>query len=325
MVLAFQTVLEDVAHALGGPLHSSLSPARIVNDAGQMLVSMHRWKFLERPAVQLDLRGTVTITSGTWTEATRTLTKASGFTNYSWLAGDRIEIESGTGATAGFYAVESRTSANAIVLATSIGSGADAQTDIAATLELPSVALPSDFGSVLDLKLTEGFLQSAEPTDLGTLNALRSASDAFGSTWALYYAVAYGASPVPGGPPVPRLELYPVQDENETAGLTLMYRAGWPSIFSEGSAGLTEQIIPIPEWLEFPFRQLVRAMALGYEESDVKPMAVRIGEVLPLFEMAKAYDGSVQQDLGPVEGGAIARHYYATPNQFLMTPAEGPA
>jgi len=74
------------------------------------------------------------ISTATWTNATRTLTKTGLFAEYTYAVGDKVQIASGTGATVGEYVVESRTSANAIVLQTSIGVGADGQTDIAGTL-----------------------------------------------------------------------------------------------------------------------------------------------------------------------------------------------
>jgi len=73
------------------------------------------------------------ITGATWTELTSTLTKTGFFAGYTVKAGDVIEITGGTGANTGTYSVASKTSDNAIVLATSIGAGADGQVDIAAT------------------------------------------------------------------------------------------------------------------------------------------------------------------------------------------------
>jgi hypothetical protein len=63
-------------------------------------------------------------TSFSWTESTKTLTKTGAFASYTWQPGDRIYIVSGTGATAGYYTVASKTSNNAIVLTTSLSSGA---------------------------------------------------------------------------------------------------------------------------------------------------------------------------------------------------------
>lgn len=74
------------------------------------------------------------VAGATWTEATKTLTKAGAFTNYFPLiqAGEEFHISSGTGATPGYYAIVSGT-ANTLVFATSIGAGANGQVDIAGT------------------------------------------------------------------------------------------------------------------------------------------------------------------------------------------------
>lgn len=90
----------------------------------------------------------IAITGGTWTDATKTLTKTGAFTNYVFKAGDRVRITGGTGATAGFYVVATRASADAITLTTSIGVGADGQTDIAGTL-LDRALMQSIFGCCL--------------------------------------------------------------------------------------------------------------------------------------------------------------------------------
>lgn len=80
----------------------------------------------------------VTVSGGTWTESSKTLTKTGAFTNYTLVAGDVIAVTGGTGATAGSYAVATRVSNDAITLSTSIGSGADGQTNIAANISIIS-------------------------------------------------------------------------------------------------------------------------------------------------------------------------------------------
>jgi predicted outer membrane repeat protein len=93
---------------------------------------------------------TIAIAAATWTDATKTLTLTGAFTNYVYKSGDRVRITGGTGATAGFYVVASRASADAITLTTSIGVGADGQTDIA--------------GSLLDRSLMQGIFGCALAT-----------------------------------------------------------------------------------------------------------------------------------------------------------------
>lgn len=87
------------------------------------------------------LSGSVNIsdTAYTWTEATRTLTQNNAaqpgdFASYTWAAGDKMFISGGTGAIPGWYVIDSRTDDDSIVLQTSIGSGADGQTNIAGRL-----------------------------------------------------------------------------------------------------------------------------------------------------------------------------------------------
>jgi hypothetical protein len=56
----------------------------------------------------------------------KTVTKTGAFANYVYNSGDVFQVVSGTGATPGYYTIASRTSANAIVLATSAGDCANA-------------------------------------------------------------------------------------------------------------------------------------------------------------------------------------------------------
>lgn len=73
----------------------------------------------------------VGLANATWTEGTKYLTKTGAFTNYTWASGDKCDITSGTGATPGTYNVVGKVDNNTIELQTSIGAGADGQTNIA--------------------------------------------------------------------------------------------------------------------------------------------------------------------------------------------------
>lgn len=101
----------------------------------------------------------VALSAGTWTEATKTLTEAGAFTDYTFTAGDRILITGGTGVTVGEYEVSSRTDANNIVLATSCSTaGADLGTG-----DITSMG-PNTSGSTLILppaELQEAILDQA--------------------------------------------------------------------------------------------------------------------------------------------------------------------
>lgn len=62
----------------------------------------------------------VASTAATWTDATRTLTKAGAFTDFTFYPGATVTITGGTGVTAGTYVIQSKTSNDAVVLAESI-------------------------------------------------------------------------------------------------------------------------------------------------------------------------------------------------------------
>lgn len=63
--------------------------------------------------------GGLAVTGATWTAATRTLTKTGQFANVA--ANDWVNVTGGTGATAGYYQIESKTSSNTVILKTSVG------------------------------------------------------------------------------------------------------------------------------------------------------------------------------------------------------------
>lgn len=69
--------------------------------------------------------GGLALTGAAWTAATRTLQRTGAFANVS--AGDWVNITGGTGATADYYQIQSKTSANIVILASS--AGATDQTD----------------------------------------------------------------------------------------------------------------------------------------------------------------------------------------------------
>lgn len=311
-------------------MHSGNDPARVVNETGQYVYSMHPWKFMERPAVPLDLRADIAFTAALWTESALTLAitaPALALANYTFLAGDRYQVTGGTGAkqsTFGIASIASNTITSKETISSTAGSANGVATIAGSVIPSSALALPSDFGTLLDVSATDGLVNAVTMTDHGTLNEMRTNGVELGA-WSYFAAIAYGAASAPGGSPVPRLEIYPNPSANDANGFTLFYRAGWSNIVAEGSAGTTEQIIPIPEWMEFQFRQLCMAIAHGYEEKDEQPMAAWMAPALALFEPLKARDGLVQPSYGHTRGGVIARHYGMRPEGFLRSTVANPA
>lgn len=100
-------------------------------------VNTNRWCAWSDEARAVGTTSIISLTGATWTESSKTITKTGAFASYVFSSGDTLTITGGTGATAATYYVASRTSDDAIVLTTSIGAGADGQTNIAGSLGHP--------------------------------------------------------------------------------------------------------------------------------------------------------------------------------------------
>lgn len=74
----------------------------------------------------------IVITTGTYTDATKTVTKTGAFANYTFRTGDTLVILSGSAATPGTYLIASKVDSDNITLTTS--AGADAITTLSADL-----------------------------------------------------------------------------------------------------------------------------------------------------------------------------------------------
>ncbi len=94
---------------------------------------------------------TITGTDATYTDSGTTLELTGAFANYTWKKGDRIRITAGTGVTAGYYVVASKTSADVIVIP---DIGADA-TDVSFTL-FDNELMRGYFGVVQDREVAAG-------------------------------------------------------------------------------------------------------------------------------------------------------------------------
>lgn len=96
----------------------------------------------------------------------------------------------------------------------------------------------------------------------------------------------------------PVLEVVPVPTESSAGALSILYRAGWAEAEDDGD------ILSLPSegWLDSLYIELVRAYARGWEEQGSGSLSARIKEIKdgPLFSDAKAQDGEIQAQRGPV-------------------------
>lgn len=305
MALTLANLRAYLRHAIGGASASSIvtdaatTETQCVNEAGRFLFSMFPWKFREGASSRLDFYA-LSIDNATFTHSTKTLTKTSGFSTYTFRSGDYVEVSAGTGATLGRYYIASKTSNDAIVLTTSIGSGANGQTDIDFTLLQPSIALPSDFGELTSLEMTDTLVESIRLTSLDELNKIRMLGSQYGS-WDFWAALSFPGQSSTTTVPSPQLEIYPPPTVSETGAITIYYRRGWTELSD------TAAVANIPLYCEGLLREIVRAYGQGLEEDDVAALSTRLQliENGPVFKAAQRQDQMVQFSYGPVSGGQI--------------------
>jgi len=295
MVVSVTHALEHMRHTIGGgELSVGLDKMGILNQAGEFLVNMHPWRWLVGASALIDLRGVVSASTATWTAATLTLTDTAAFADYTFAAGDTLEIKSGTGATTGFYAVASRTDDDSVVLESTISSADLATGDIEYRLAPNSVLLPSNFRDIIHISASNSLLYGVRLTTLGQIQENRTSQLEVTSSWNYQAAVNYA-----GSPPVARLEIWPDPTANTSGAFTIFYRAGWTWLSGDSV------MVEIPEFIDSLFLRLVRYFTRGYEREDVIDMGQMLTSVMnsPEFVMAAKRDGNTQPYVGPLRGG----------------------
>lgn len=286
MSLHVKHLLDHVKDTLGGgdvPGNLGEGALGLINQAGEHVYSMHAWRFAQGRSTLLNLRGGVSGENAAWTAATKTLTLASAFTNYTFVTGDEIQItDGGSGATEGFYEVASRTSANAIVLDTSIS--ISNQTGVDFTLQPYSIDLPDDVRDIISIHGTGGTL-SARVTLTSLAEVLRVREELTTNDQHWYGAISYV-----GSPPSPILEIAPGAGANSTGALRMFYRARWARLSSDSTA------VDVPGFIEPLLIQVVRAFARGYVREDQGSLDERLATIAvgPIFAAARKSDGAIQ-------------------------------
>lgn len=319
MALSVQKVLQNMSHSLGGGDPSiEIDKFQILNEAGEYLYSMYPWKWATGRSALLDLRGSLSGSDAFWTASTKTLTATNEFTDYTHVAGDEIEILDGTGATTGVYEIASKTSANAIVLSTSLAAGNLATGDIEWAIYPGTISLPTDCRDIISIQASStANIIHVSLTSLDHINQLRGANAVTQSPSLHYASVVYQ-----GTPPVPLLEIWPSAGANETGALRIFYRSRWTHLYSDSAS------IDIPEFVESLYVWIVRAYARGYEREDDATIHVRLAEIMasPIFLAAKRSDGQIQPFMRPRFGGAdIHRRGRAHGISYITNRIDGPA
>lgn len=300
MVVSVTHALANIRHTLGGgELSIELDKMGVLNQAGEYLINMHPWHWLVGRTSLLDLRGLVTGTTATWTATGNILTDAGAFASYTFVAGDKLEVKSGTGATTGFYTVASRVDDDSVTLTGSIAAGDLATGDIDYRLTTNTVALPDDFRDIVGISATDSLLYGVQLTSLEQILRNRTSQVEVTTSWDFQAAVVWD-----GSPPVPLLEVWPDQSTNQTGAWTIFYRGGWARLSGDSVN------IDVPEFLDSLYLRLVRAWARGYEREDEMPMEEHLFRIKnsPEFIDAAKRDGMIQPYRGRLAGGGARIH-----------------
>jgi hypothetical protein len=183
------------------------------------------------------------------------------------------------------------------------------------------VDLPGDFREFLGYNATNSLVNSLELTSLQRLLDLKT-NQVEVSNWNFFGAVTHPSA----SPPVPRLEIWPTPDSNDTGALTIYYRRGWLKVAGDTETDSDEDDLKIPPWMEPLYLEYVKAFAKAYvepEEGSLSELLVLIDNG-PIMRAAERQDSSVQVDYGYMTGGSIQmipRHA----NKYLRTSVAGPS
>ena len=317
MSLTLQTVEAHIRNALGGDSSVEGNGRSIANQAGHYWASMHDWRCMERLG-RLSLRASIDLTAATWTESTLALTLTSAFADYVWVQGDEVEITDGTGATVGFYKIQSKSSSSAIILETSIGAAADGLTDIDGTITLDSVALPDDFRQLISKPISVDSTRAMDMVTAQEVLELRAGGGGGFDTGYMAAIVWQTSAAALGGAPVPVLEVWPEPGSDTANAFAIHYRADWVDLSDDSDT------VPLPSMfgMDFLYLQIVRAVALGYEEFDMASMQARLAEIRggPEFAAAVRSDAMVQSNFGTARGGAAGQRSAPTYSFTFQAP-----
>jgi hypothetical protein len=288
-----------IRHVLGNAVAPELIEQQVVDLAQEWLTGLRNWRFLQAREAYLSPRAQISLAAATWDEAALTLTLAGAFADYDHLTDDRIEITAGTGVTLGHVEVASKTDDNTIVLASSIK--ATGASDVSATLNLPRIDLPLDFGSAVALHARQSHIDRVDWISPSLMNHLRSLPIV--SEGAIRWKATIEYVDVP---PRPVLGVFPTPTTGETETFRLVYNAG---VTRPSGTDPDSTVVNWAPFAEPLLVETVRAFAMGMEPSKNQNLSSLLDDVLrgPLMRSAVNQDHASQERYGRLRNGAAQR------------------
>ena len=342
MTLTAKEALGHVRHALSSDKMPTVGGLRILNDAGESLVNMHSWRWLEGAQAFLSLRSGV---DHVWLPenfrelmsvvASNSLNAGIELTTPDQIARHRAD-SSGTALhylAAVVYSpkeVETYgTVAFSAVTAADDAISIDGDTDtvtftfkadpaaplvntsrevlIGATKEACIVNLVNAINDTPDLNVIATAADGAAICEIRQKVSGAFITETFEITEVTDSAARITVvSPVqtsgPGGAPRPRLDLWPTPGADKVDGLTAYFRAGWRFIRGDKDA------ISVPAFMEPLYLQMVRTFALGYERDSEADIARRLGAIRgsTMFKDVRTRDAQLHPTYGPILHGSAA-------------------
>lgn len=300
MVLTLRKCYRHMRVNLKGTLPDGLPEQEIVEQTALAWSGGHDWKYLWGFG-KASLRAPITITGGTWTASTLNLEKTGAFAAYAHLAGDLLQVTTGTGLTAGFYEIGQRVDADNVRLLSSPGPDA---ADLAGTIELDTAALPADVDDVIDIFPADSSLYRTKLVSLSDVKRLRTYNDEVAIS--SYYYCAQGTR---GPLSTDLLEVWPTPTAAVADALEPFYkRRVMPALSTDTNPD--EHKLNIRPRHEIAFLAMLEAVALGRSKPAEGDVLARLERFYSssLWRMAKEDDPANQWKLGRVRGGASRRN-----------------
>lgn len=162
------------------------------------------------------------------------------------------------------------------------------------------VDLPLDFGKAISVQVNS-IVSKFTWTTLGSI--LRNRATNLNVSGLQYWGAIEYSAPSSTVAPIPRLAIWPTPSSNVTDGLLLYYRAKWAGVTNDS------YLVPVPDFVEPLMLELIRAFAIGWEESDTGSVGALVAQIEtgPIALAAMTNDQGTQWDFGKVENGAAAQ------------------
>lgn len=172
------------------------------------------------------------------------------------------------------------------------------------------LSLPDNFASLIYAQYGDSRLDGLQDSSVPTVLDEKRWSTHGNNLQSFIYEV-----PVGGSEAIPRILLAKTPTANDPNAVRLYYVAGWTELAEPSSEA------DLAHWMYPLYRELVHAVALGYEEPDAASTSLRVAEVWagPIAASAFARDAKVQRYFGLPRNAITSQVASSRPEHFDET------